>query len=338
MFQIRIQFDADCYSTGEARFGLAFNGLAYAWWSGIAARAPDDQKARAAKGAAGRSGMLAASIVAGLLAGSFAPAAASPWSDAEKPSAGPSRAIGSAANGCLAGGIALPADGIGYQAIRLSRRRFFGHRATVAFVERLGRQAAAGGLEPFYVGDMAQPRGGPMANGHAAHQNGLDVDIWFNLDPKPDLEPVAREDVPLWSVVLPDGSGIDPARFGPRQMQLLRLAAEDPAVDRIFVHWTIKRAMCSAFGRLGGRNRPWLARLRPWYGHDDHFHVRLRCPAGSPACAQQAAVPPGDGCDTSLDGWARLHLPSPLPSPPPGMKKPARTLPRECRLLIARQP
>lgn len=292
-------------------------------------------------GIGGRAAIVALSMAAVMLAVSLAPAAASPWSDAEKPSAGPSRAIGSAANGCLAGGIALPADGIGYQAIRLSRRRYFGHRDAVTFVERLGRRAAASGLEPFYVGDLSQPRGGPMPNGHAAHQNGLDVDIWYNLDPKPPLAPAARDTVPLWSVVLPDGSAVDPARFGARQIQLLRLAAQDPSVDRIFVHWTIKRAMCDAFGGTGrsipgGQGRSWLARLRPWYGHDDHFHVRLRCPAGSPACQRQAALPPGDGCDASLDRWAALHLPSPLPSPPPGTERPVPRLPRECRELIAR--
>jgi penicillin-insensitive murein endopeptidase len=176
-----------------------------------------------------------------------------------------------------------------------------------------------------------------MLNGHAAHQNGLDVDIWFNLDPKPPLKPAARETVPLWPVVLSDGSAVDPQRFGEADEQLLRLAAEDPAVDRIFVHWTIKRALCDAFAGAEGavRDRRWLGRIRPWYGHDDHFHVRLRCPAGSSACVQQPAVPPGDGCDASLDWWASLHLAGPLPSPPTA-KREVRVLPRECRALIAR--
>src|SRR5579872_2706430 len=113
------------------------------------------------------------------------PVSASPWSEAETPSAGPSRVIGGAANGCLAGAGMLAPDGQGYQAIRLSRHRVFAHRQTIAFVERLGKRAAASGLQPFYVGDLSQPRGGPMPDGHGSHQSGIDVDIWFNLDPKP---------------------------------------------------------------------------------------------------------------------------------------------------------
>ncbi len=266
----------------------------------------------------------------------LANATASSWSDVERPSAGPPQAIGSAADGCLAGGVPLPADGPGYQVIRLSRHRYYGHSSTVDFVERLGRRAAGSGLEPFYVGDLAQPRGGPMANGHAAHQNGLDVDIWFNLDPKPLLKPAARETVPLWSMVQPNGRAVDPLRFGASQMRLLRLAAEDPVVDRIFVHWTIKAALCDRMAAAPADAKGWLGRVRPWYGHDDHFHVRLRCPAGSPACVPQPAIPAGDGCDRSIDWWASLNMPNPLPPPPPNAERKVRPLPPECHALIAR--
>ena len=206
------------------------------------------------------------------------PARASPWSEVVTPAPGPAKSIGETARGCIAGAVRLPADGPGFETIRLSRRRYFGHPDTVAFVERLGRLAQAAGLEPFYVGDMAQPRGGPLPFGHASHQTGIDVDIWFNLDPKPVLPPAQREQVVLPSMVLADQRDIDPAHFGERQVRLLRLAANAPKVDRIFVHWTIKRALCEGFGGAGQGDRGWLHRLRPWYGHDDHFHVRLHCP------------------------------------------------------------
>src|SRR6266702_36866 len=218
---------------------------------------------------------------AGLLAPVLALAASTlsdEWGRVLTPTAGPTRIIGGPANGCIAGAAQLPPDGIGYQAIRLSRHRYYGHPETVAFVERLGKRAAAAGLAPFYVGDMAQPRGGPMTWGHAAHENGVDVDIWFNLDPKPALPPDAREEVELPSMVLPDRSDIDPSRFGESQVRLLRLAASDDHVDRIFVHPTIKRALCQGFGGAGDGDSSWLHRIRAWYGHDEHFHVRLSCP------------------------------------------------------------
>src|SRR5665213_3233457 len=157
---------------------------------------------------------------------------------------------------------------------------------------------------------------------HAAHQNGVDVDVWFTLDPKPALPPLARENVDLPSMLLADRSAVDPTRFGERQVRLLRLAATDPQVDRIFVHPLIKRALCRGEFGAGTGDRSWLRRLRPWYGHDDHFHVRLVCPPGSPDCRQQPPVPPGEGCDAAVFEWWAVELakpkaPPPLPHAPP---------------------
>jgi penicillin-insensitive murein DD-endopeptidase len=262
------------------------------------------------------------------------PAAASRWSEVTAPSPGPSRVIGGPAGGCVSGARQLPPDGVGYQAVRVSRHRYFGHRNTVDFIRRLGRRAHAAGLETLYIGDMAQPRGGPMPSDHAAHQNGLDVDVWFNLDPKPRLPPAEREDVPLPSMLLPDESAIDPARFGERQVRLLRLAATDPAVDRIFVHWTIKRALCDGAGGANQGDRSWQRRIRPWYRHGDHLHVRLRCPADSPECVSQAPVPDGDGCDGSLDWWFARHAPPPTPPEIPPRPAPPKHVPKRCLALL----
>jgi penicillin-insensitive murein endopeptidase len=267
-----------------------------------------------------------AAMIAALTASALA--AESPWGAVVAPSPGPTRVIGGPANGCIAGAAALPADGPGFSAIRVSRHRFYGHPDTIAFVERLGLAARAAGLAPFYVGDMAQPRGGPMNSGHGSHQNGMDVDIWFNLDAKPTLAVAAREIVDLPSMVLADKSAIDPKRFGARQVTLLRLAAGDARVDRIFVHPTIKRALCDG---LAGPERGWLHKLRPWYGHDEHFHVRLSCPAGAPACVGQAPVPPGDGCDASLAWWLEPHPPAPKPAVP---RPPKPKLPAQCAAVL----
>jgi penicillin-insensitive murein endopeptidase len=253
------------------------------------------------------------------------------WGRVLTPSAGVPRIIGGPANGCIAGAARLPPDGIGYQAIHLSRHRNYGHPETVAFVERLGQAATAAALAPFYVGDMAQPRGGPMTSGHAAHENGVDVDIWLTLDPKPALPPEAREEVELPSMVLPDRSDIDRARFGENQVRLLRLAASDGRVDRIFVHPTIKRALCQGLGHARDGDTGWLRKIRPWYGHDEHFHVRLGCPADSPDCVGQSPVPAGDGCDASLDWWL-THPPAPAPAAPPPPRPP---LPKACAALLS---
>ncbi|HEX6843316.1 MAG TPA: penicillin-insensitive murein endopeptidase [Stellaceae bacterium] len=248
---------------------------------------------------------LALLVVAPLL---LAPAVAraepgNAWSAVDAPTAGVPRVIGGVAHGCIAGAARLPDDGPGYQVIRLSRRRDFGHPDLIAFIARLGRQARAAGLAPFYVGDMAQPRGGPLPFGHASHQTGIDADIWFNLDPKPPLAPAARESVALPSMLRAGLRDIDRKRFGARQVTLLRLAAADPAVDRIFVNAAIKDALCRGVAGATKGGRGWLRRIRPWWGHDEHFHVRLKCPAASPECEAQAPLPPGDGCDTTLAWW-----------------------------------
>jgi penicillin-insensitive murein endopeptidase len=279
-----------------------------------------------------RSAHLAAAM---LVTGMAAAAQASPWSERQTPTLGPAQVIGSAAAGCLAGAAALPLDGPGYQAIRISRRRYFAHPDTIAFIRRLGEHAAAAGLPPFYVGDLSQPRGGPLPFGHASHQSGIDADIWFNLEPKPPLPPAARENPELPSMVLANHGAVDPARFGERHVRLLRLAASDPRVDRVFVHWTIKRALCEGFGGAGAGNRDWLRRVRPWYGHDDHFHVRLTCPKGPPGCVPQPPAPAGDGCDASLDWWSQ-HASPPSPSAmarPPAPSRPI--LPAQCRQVLA---
>jgi len=279
--------------------------------------------------------MLRSAAIALAAAASLAVAAgalASPWSEQTSPSRGPAQAIGTPVAGCLAGGEALPFDGPGYEVIRLSRHRYFGHPETIAFIEALAQKAKAAALAPFYVGDISLPRGGPMPNGHASHEIGLDADIWFNLDAKPVLAPAQREDVELPSMLTADGKALDPAHFGPRQVTLLHLAATDPRVDRIFVNPVIKRALCQgAFGVADG-DRSWLHRLRPWYGHDDHFHVRLRCPAGSRDCVAQKPVPEGDGCDASLQWWFEPHPPATTPAAP----RRAPALPAACRKLVAR--
>ena len=269
-----------------------------------------------------------------LVAGGAVAAAArsaDPWADVSGPTRGAPHAIGGAAAGCLAGARAIPLDGVGYQVIRISRKRYYSHPRTIDYLTKLGQASAAAGLPPFYIGDMSLPRGGPMPTGHASHQSGVDVDIWFNLDPKPKLAPAQREDPPLPSMVSArDQTIVDPARFGPAQVKLLRLAASDVRVDRIFVNKAIKRALCEMPG-----DHAWLHKLRPWFGHDEHFHVRLACPPGSPSCVHQDPVPPGDGCDGTLDSWFLAPTPPPLPSTAPRPPRPLPRLPAECRAVLS---
>ena len=257
-------------------------------------------------------------------------AAQNPWGEVRSPSAGAPAVIGGYAAGCVAGAVALPLSGAGYQVMRPSRNRYFGHTALIAFVERLAGRAERQGLGRLLVGDLSQPRGGPAAYGHASHQSGLDVDIWFRLQPK-DARPLSREQteqMPMESVVRAADGVLDKQRWDRRYGDLLRLAASAPEVDRIFVNPVIKQALCR------GEQGDWLGKLRPWWGHDQHFHVRLVCPADSPGCEAQKPIPPGDGCDEDLDGWVReIRLATKRPKPP-AREKVVPELPLACDAVL----
>ncbi len=267
-----------------------------------------------------------------MLLAALAPAAAeridqpAAWAAAKTPAPGPARVIGGTGLGCIAGAVALPAEGPGWQAVRVSRNRHWGHPALVRFVERFTAEAQGQGFPALWIGDMGQPRGGPMPYGHASHQSGLDVDIWLELSPKPAVPAAAREAIDVPSLVLPDESGVDPRLWRPRHGALIRLAAEQPGVDRVLVNHAIKRELCRTEA-----GAPWLQRVRPWRGHDSHMHVRLRCPPGQPECREQAPPPPGDGCDASLAWWLTPEARRPAPRPP----GPAPQMPQACAGVLA---
>ncbi len=223
------------------------------------------------------------------------------------------RAIGSYARGCLAGGQMLPVDGPAWQAMRLSRNRNWGHPALIEYIERLASDARTQDDWPgLMVGDMAQPRGGPMLTGHASHQIGLDADIWLKPMPPRRLSQREREEISAVSMLAPGGLSVNRDVWTPGHVRLLRRAASYPQVARIFVHPAIKKALCEA----AGSDRDWLRPIRPWWGHHYHFHVRLRCPAGMVGCVDQAPPPPGDGCGKQLDDWYDLLTAPPKPAQP----------------------
>ena len=201
--------------------------------------------------------------------------------------------------GCLAGGMAIATDGPNWQAMRLSRNRRWGHPDMIRLVERLSREAAQDGWPGLLVGDISQPRGGPMLSGHASHQIGLDADIWFTPMPDRRLSAREREEVSAVSMIAADSLKVDERRWTPAHAAVLRRAAGYREVERILVHPGIKQKLCET---VTG-DRSWLGKVRPFWGHDYHFHIRMSCPSGSPGCERQDPVARGDGCDASLAWW-----------------------------------
>ena len=196
------------------------------------------------------------------------------------PSSGSAQSIGFYSKGCLAGAKQLPIDGPNWQVMRLSRNRNWGHPATIRFIEQLSRDAAKDGWSGLLIGDISQPRGGPMLNGHASHQIGLDADIWLTPMPNHRMTREERETMQGVSMLKPDSLYVDPKKWTPERTALIRDAAINPQVERIFVHPGIKKQLCDT---VKG-DRSWLAKVRPYWGHFWHFHVRLKCQPGSENC------------------------------------------------------
>lgn len=248
----------------------------------------------------------------------------------DKPASLEPRAIGSYARGCVAGAAAIPFDGETWQVMRLSRNRNWGHPHLIDLLQDLsGRIPRINGWPGLLIGDISQPRGGPMITGHASHQVGLDADIWLTPMPERTLTRAEREEMSATNVVRKDWLDIDASVWTPQHTALIRAAAKEKRVARIFVNPAIKKALC----REAGEDRSWLSKVRPTFGHNYHFHIRLACPAGDPSCADQDPPPSGDGCGAELAQWftpEMLH-------PKPGKPRPPLTmaqLPEECRKVL----
>jgi len=250
------------------------------------------------------------------------------------PSEGKSRVIGYYSKGCLAGAVELPITGPTWQVMRLSRNRNWGHPELIRFIKRFSADATkATGWHGILIGDMAQPRGGPLPFGHVSHQVGLDVDIWYTPMPDHVLTRKQRQTMSATHMVAANRLTVN-KNFTTADAAFLRTVAQEPGVERVLVNAAIKKKMCELEGK---HHYAWMAKLRPWYGHTSHIHVRLKCPAGSPHCRHQPAVPDGDGCGKkALAYWFsdRVLHPKPAKHPKPRKQIMLANLPAACKTVL----
>lgn len=280
--------------------------------------------------------LTAATLIAGLVSPAIAdPLAKDVFGRFRSASQGPAVSIGFYSKGCAQGLQQLPETGPSWQAMRLSRNRNWAHPDMISLLVGLSRTAQQVGWRGLYIGDMSQPRGGPMLSGHASHQLGLDADVWMLPPASLNLSPGQRENISSVSVINNRGTGLT-QYWNPGHMAIMRAAARDPRVERIFVDPVAKLAMCQA--ETGDRG--WLRKIRPLNNHNYHFHVRLACPKGS-ICTGQDAPPRGDGCAEAAE-WIRNRIDPPRvrPTPPdPNYRHPRSyrlsELPAQCRTVAA---
>jgi penicillin-insensitive murein DD-endopeptidase len=295
---------------------------------------------------------------AGLGVGALAPAAVAPAADPIEPdpsvpevpakkyfgaakTAAPmsARVFGSYAKGCLAGGVALKTETDAWQAMRLSRNRNWGHPKLIGLLERFASDMKTKENWPgLLIGDLAQPRGGPMLTGHKSHQVGLDADIWFKPMPKKVMTRAERETLEPLLLAEDKGTTVITKNWDEGFVRLVRRAASYPEVERIFLHPAIKRELC----KVSDTDRRWLKKVRPMWLHNYHFHIRMSCPAGSPGCVAQPPPPKeDDGCGKEVDDWIAMITappkPATVPPTPPSAPPPVLTLerlPAQCRDVI----
>ncbi|MEH2489146.1 penicillin-insensitive murein endopeptidase [Bradyrhizobium sp. AZCC 2230] len=243
--------------------------------------------------------------------------------------------IGFYAKGCLAGAQALPINGKTWQVMRLSRNRNWAHPDMIKLLERLSDKVhEVAGWPGLLVGDLSQPRGGPMLTGHASHQVGLDADIWLAPMPDRELSRVEREEMSATMMVRPDRLDVDPKVWMPSHLLVIRAAAQEPQVERIFVNAAIKKALC----REAKGDRTWFSKVRPMYGHDYHFHIRIKCPAADRECELQPPPSADEGCSAKdFAYWFSEPVLHPrLPTTPPKPRPPITLadLPAACRKIL----
>ncbi|MDG6360677.1 penicillin-insensitive murein endopeptidase [Glaesserella parasuis] len=252
---------------------------------------------------------------------------ATQWEKIRTPIEGKAQSIGGYSNGCIIGAQPLALKGEGYQVIRSVKNRYYGHPQLLSYLKTLAKNAKASGIPPILIGDMGMPAGGRFSSGHASHQTGLDADIWLRFGPMDDE--TARNPAGLATIMVDRKTNVvDERLWTANHTKLLKLAASDPRVDRIFVNPAIKVKLCNT----AGTDRNWLRKIRPWYAHDSHFHVRLTCPADAVNCENQALVPAGDGCGEELYSWFE-------PAPPSATPK-AKTIPQPpqlCQMILSSQ-
>lgn len=223
--------------------------------------------------------------------------------------------VGKYNRGCLNGGVELPLKGETWQHINSKRGRNWGHPTLIEFTKELSRKATEFGWIGLYIGDLSNPRGGPTPYGHAAHQVGLEVDIKLKKPENLNLSVADSHNDPRYgqssfkeqNVVSKNKKNVN-SNWSKDHMNIIRAAAKDERVNKVFVNAAIKVWMCE---NSEDKDRSWLMKVRPERGHSEHFHVRLKCPEGSKNCVDTPLwnkYKNEDGCDKQLNWWVTERL------------------------------
>lgn len=227
---------------------------------------------------------------------SLAPAQMPDWHLISQPTINPPKIYGTHSAGCMDGGIKLPENGEGYIQGKVHDNRSYGHPEMIAYIAKLGKEVSAIN-RTLIIGDLSSPRGGPApitSSLHQSHQTGLDVDIWLRSAKQSE----SAHKIKQVSMLDNSSNNVNKEYWGSVEAEILARAASFEEVDRIFVNSVIKKELCRKHS-----GEDWMHKIRAWWGHNKHFHVRLKCPKDNLDCKMQSPVPDGDGCGEELSWW-----------------------------------
>lgn len=220
------------------------------------------------------------------------------WHEKEHPTNNQPQTYGSYTAGCINGAIKLAEKGTGYKNTSALNERNYAHESLINAITKLSESTHAKYGANLLIGDLSHARGGPASiktSAHRSHQNGLDADIWYKTVPD---DFVVNSAITAQSVLTRSGRSISRKHWKTINSDIIRSAARYQNVERILVNPAIKKQLCKEY-----KNAKWLRKVRPWWGHSKHFHLRMSCPKSNKHCKKQDPTPNKSGCGAELDWW-----------------------------------
>lgn len=166
----------------------------------------------------------------------------------------------------------------------VSPREFqFGSDQMAAALEKIGSWAQEIGRAPVWVGDISKKEGGKIAL-HLTHQRGLDADIGYLVVEKKNTghraEKFHNRFSQKWQ--LPEEVERDFALEN--NYRLLKNVVSNLDVGAVFVGC----AIYDALERYDKKHSPSiLEKVYAQKGHEDHFHLRIKCPKELIDCSEK---------------------------------------------------
>lgn len=199
----------------------------------------------------------------------------------------PGQCVGKAHAGKLVGGTRLPA-GQGYFIRRPDKA--WGANHTVHNVRKAIElvRARHGKLHALAIGDLSARAGGKIPE-HRSHQSGRDVDVGFFFSKRPRNYPA--------EFAVATAQNLNYAATFELVATFAAMADADNGVERIFLGYNTQRLLYRwaerngvpprELGRMfqyphGAGAATGIVRHEP--NHDDHLHVRFKCPPGDRSC------------------------------------------------------